>query len=67
MYDLFFPSDHIPAGMNTTEVHETFTTGGYYSYKIPNTDPPLYFLGFNSMYYKNGIECYEEAYNTGSN
>lgn len=50
MLELFFPATYTPTGMNRTAVNETFLKGGYYSYKIPNTD--LTFIGLNTMYYK---------------
>jgi hypothetical protein len=51
MLELFFPATYTPTGMNKTAVNETFLLGGYYSYKIPNTD--MTFIGLNTMYYKN--------------
>jgi hypothetical protein len=46
--------------MNRTEANLTFYYGGYYKYKIPNTD--LTFYGLNTMYYKEGNKC---SYSTG--
>ena len=55
MFEFYFPADSSPPGMNRVVANATFNVGGYYSYRIPNTD--LYFIGLNTMYYKEDNKC----------
>jgi hypothetical protein len=45
--------------MDRSKVNETFSVGGYYSYKIPETD--ITFLGMNSMYFKENVNCSKDV------
>lgn len=50
LFNIFFPEDSMPAGMDRDATKATFMEGGYYKYSIPNSN--LTVLALNSMYFK---------------
>ena len=55
LFEVWFPVDHTPEGMDRYQAKETFMHGGYYRYDIPNTDMTV--LALNSMFFKEDNPC----------
>lgn len=47
LFDLWFPANSMPAGMDRDKTQDTFMKGGYYRYDVPGTNKTV--LSLNSM------------------
>ena len=55
LFNLFFPEDKSPKGLNREEAFKTFVDGGYYRYDFP--DRNLTLLSMNTLIFNSENVC----------
>lgn len=55
LFDVWFPADLMPKGMDRNATNATFMQGGYYRYDFDDSNLTL--LALNTMFFKDDNKC----------